>query len=164
MHFWTRDKLRSCIKSIKIPAPGADHRVHKGLNNAIEVSHRPTRKREKIFGRFKSHRQAPRFLSAPDHPLVAASSYCWAVDQAPTATPVAMRSASGAITPPKWRHNTQSSPMLHNRPPTTRQYQLDRKTGCTNHKYCPSCEQRGITRKQLNAFGVQDNENDDDHS
>jgi len=30
------------------------------------VSHRPTRKREKIFGRFKSHRQAQRFLSAHD--------------------------------------------------------------------------------------------------
>ena len=88
MHFWTRDKLRSCIKPIKIPAPGADHRVHKGLNNAIEVSHRPTRKREKIFGRFKSHRQAPRFLSAPDHPLVSASSYCWAVIKLPPPRPL----------------------------------------------------------------------------
>jgi hypothetical protein len=29
-------------------------------------SHRPPRKREKIFGRFKSHRQAQRFLSAQD--------------------------------------------------------------------------------------------------
>ena len=60
------DKLRSYIKPIKILAPDADHRAHKGLNNAIEVSHRPTRKREKIFGRFKSHRQAQRFLSAHD--------------------------------------------------------------------------------------------------
>ena len=56
------DKLRSYIKPIKTLAPNADHRAHKGLNNAIEVSHRPTRKREKIFGRFKSHRQAQRFL------------------------------------------------------------------------------------------------------
>ncbi len=46
--------------------PDADHRTHKGLNNAIEISHRPTRKRENIFGRFKSHRQAQRFLSALD--------------------------------------------------------------------------------------------------
>ena len=60
------DKLRSYIKPIKTLAPGADHRAHKGLNNAIEVSHRPTRKREKIFGRFKSHRQVQRFLSAHD--------------------------------------------------------------------------------------------------
>ena len=60
------DKLRSYIKPIKTITPDADHRAHKGLNNAIEVSHRPTRKREKIFGRFKSHRQAQRFLSAHD--------------------------------------------------------------------------------------------------
>jgi putative transposase len=60
------DKLRSSFKPIKTLAPDADHRAHKGLNNAIEGSHRPTRKREKIFGRFKSHRQAQRFLSAHD--------------------------------------------------------------------------------------------------
>jgi putative transposase len=58
--------LRSYIKPIKTLVPDADHRVHKGLNNVIEVSHRPTRKREKIIGRFKSHRQAQRFLSAHD--------------------------------------------------------------------------------------------------
>ena len=60
------DKLRSYIKPISALASQADHRAHKGLNNAIEVSHRPTRKREKIFGRFKSHRQAQRFLSSHD--------------------------------------------------------------------------------------------------
>jgi len=60
------DKLRSYIKPIKTLAPDADHRAHKGLNNAIEVSHRPTRKREKIFGGFKSQRQAQRFLSGHD--------------------------------------------------------------------------------------------------
>lgn len=35
-------------------------------NNAIEVSHRPMRKREKMFGRFKSARQAQSFLFAHD--------------------------------------------------------------------------------------------------
>ena len=60
------DKLRSYIKPVQTQAPNADHRARKGLNNAIEVSHRPTRKREKIMGRFKSHRQAQRFLSAHD--------------------------------------------------------------------------------------------------
>ena len=60
------DKLRSYIKPTKTLAPNADHRAHKGLNNAIEVSHRPTRKREKVMGRFKSHRQAQRFLFAHD--------------------------------------------------------------------------------------------------
>jgi putative transposase len=38
----------------------------KGLNKPIEGSHRPTRRREKITGRFKSARQALRFLSAHD--------------------------------------------------------------------------------------------------
>ncbi len=56
--------LRSYIKPVKTLAPDADHRTREGFNNAIEVSHRPAREREKIFGRFKSHRQAQRFLSA----------------------------------------------------------------------------------------------------
>ena len=60
------DKLQSYTKPIKELAPHADHRAHKGLNNPIENSHRLTRKREKLFGRFKSHRQAQRFLSAHD--------------------------------------------------------------------------------------------------
>ena len=60
------DKLRSYIKPIARQAPGADHRAHKGLNTRIEGSHRPTRRREKIMGRFKSPRQAQRFLAAHD--------------------------------------------------------------------------------------------------
>jgi putative transposase len=60
------DKLRSYIKPIRKLAGGADHRAHKGLNNRIEGSHRPTRKREKLMGRFKSLRQAQRFLAAHD--------------------------------------------------------------------------------------------------
>ncbi|MCE5975216.1 IS6 family transposase [Sinirhodobacter sp. WL0062] len=60
------DKLRSYIKSIRNLAGCADHRAHKGLNNRIEGSHRPTRKRERLMGRFKSPRQALRFLAAHD--------------------------------------------------------------------------------------------------
>ncbi|MCZ4256998.1 IS6 family transposase [Sulfitobacter sp. G21635-S1] len=60
------DKLRNYFKPIRDLAPGADHRAHKGLNNRIEGSHRPTRKREKLMGRFKSPRQAQRFLAAHD--------------------------------------------------------------------------------------------------
>jgi putative transposase len=60
------DKLCSYIKPIRTLAAGAEHRAHKGLTNAVEVSHRSTRKREKIFGRFKSPRQAQRFLAAHD--------------------------------------------------------------------------------------------------
>jgi len=60
------DKLRSYIKPIRLEMPGTDHRAHKGLNNRIEGAHRPTRRREKIMGRFKSPRQAQRFLEAHD--------------------------------------------------------------------------------------------------
>lgn len=60
------DKLRSYTKHVRSLAPNADHRAHKGLNHRIENSHRPTRKRKKIMGRFKSLRQAQRFLSAHD--------------------------------------------------------------------------------------------------
>ncbi len=60
------DKLRSYIKPIRQLAPDADHRAHKGINNRIEGSHRPTRKREKLMGRFKSPRQPQRFLAVHD--------------------------------------------------------------------------------------------------
>ena len=42
------------------------------INNAIEVAHRRTRRREKIFGRPKSHRHAQRYLSVygPDQPHI----------------------------------------------------------------------------------------------
>jgi putative transposase len=43
-----------------------DHRQHKGLNNRAENSHQPTRRRERIMTRFKSARQAQRFLSVHD--------------------------------------------------------------------------------------------------
>lgn len=60
------DKLRNYFKPVHDCAPGADHRAHKGLNNLIEGSHRPTRRRENIMGRFKSPRQVQRFLAAHD--------------------------------------------------------------------------------------------------
>jgi putative transposase len=46
--------------------PGVEHRRHKGLNNRVENSHQPTRRRERQMKRFKSARQAQRFLSAHD--------------------------------------------------------------------------------------------------
>lgn len=61
-----KDKLKGYFIPIRELAPGADHRAHKGLNNRIEGSHRPTRKREKLMGRFKSPKQAQRFLAAHD--------------------------------------------------------------------------------------------------
>ena len=46
--------------------PGVEHRQHKGLNNRAENSHQPTRRRERQMKRFKSARQAQRFLSVHD--------------------------------------------------------------------------------------------------
>lgn len=60
------DKLRSYGAALRKLGLAMDHRAHKGLNNRIEGSHRQTRKREKIQGRFKSARQAQRFLAVHD--------------------------------------------------------------------------------------------------
>lgn len=60
------DKLRSYGAAKRELTPGIEHRQHKGLNNKAEVSHRQTRKREKIFGRFKSPKQTQMFLAAHD--------------------------------------------------------------------------------------------------
>lgn len=57
------DKLLSYGAAKADIAPGVEHPQHKGLNNRVEVSHRHTRRREKIMGRFKSSGQAQRFLS-----------------------------------------------------------------------------------------------------
>ena len=43
-----------------------EHRQHKSLNNRAENSHQPIRRRERIMKRFKSARQAQRFLSVHD--------------------------------------------------------------------------------------------------
>src|SRR5215217_6425697 len=58
------DKLASYPAARKELMPGVEHRRHKGLNNRAENSHQPTRRRERQIKRFKSPRQAQRFLSA----------------------------------------------------------------------------------------------------
>ncbi|MFL5662067.1 MAG: IS6 family transposase [Ktedonobacteraceae bacterium] len=58
------DKLRSYGAAKREILPGVEHRQHKGLNNRAENSHQPTRLREKKMRRFKSTKQAQRFLSA----------------------------------------------------------------------------------------------------
>jgi len=60
------DKLASCGAAKREIMPGLEHRQHKGLNNRAENSHQPTRRRERQMKRFKSPRQAQRFLSAHD--------------------------------------------------------------------------------------------------
>ena len=64
------DKLGSYAAAKAKIAPGVEHRRHKGINNAAEASHRHSRRREKIMGRFKSPRQAQRFLSVHDQTAV----------------------------------------------------------------------------------------------
>ncbi len=58
------DKLKSYGAAKREILPGVEHRQHKGLNNRAENSHQPTRLREKKMRRFKSAKQAQRFLSA----------------------------------------------------------------------------------------------------
>jgi putative transposase len=60
------DKLKSYAVALRDDCPGAGHRAHKGLNNRAEASHRHTRRREKIMGRFKSAGHAQRFLATHD--------------------------------------------------------------------------------------------------
>ena len=60
------DKLASYGAAKGEVMPSVEHRKHKGLNNRAENSHQPTRRRERQMKRFKSARQAQRFLSAHD--------------------------------------------------------------------------------------------------
>jgi putative transposase len=58
------DKLKSYEAAKRDILPKVEHRQSRYLNNRIEVSHQPTRRRERQMRRFKSIRQAQRFLSA----------------------------------------------------------------------------------------------------
>ena len=58
------DTLKSYATAKRELLPGVEHRQHKGLNNRAENSHQSTRLREKKMRRFKSAKQAQRFLSA----------------------------------------------------------------------------------------------------
>jgi putative transposase len=60
------DKLSSYNAAKGKVMPSVEHRKHKGLNNRAENSHQPTRRRERQMKRFKSARQAQRFLSTHD--------------------------------------------------------------------------------------------------
>ncbi len=57
------DKLRSYAAAKRESLPGVEHRQSRYLNNRAEVSHQPTRRRERQMQRFKSARHAQRFLS-----------------------------------------------------------------------------------------------------
>ena len=58
------DKLRSYDAAKRKTLPGVEHRQSRYLNNRAEVSHQPTRRRERQMQRFKSPRHAQQFLSS----------------------------------------------------------------------------------------------------
>ena len=57
------DKLKSYAVAKRNVLPRIEHRQSKYLNNRAEVSHQPTRRRERQMQRFKSARHAQQFLS-----------------------------------------------------------------------------------------------------
>jgi putative transposase len=57
------DKLKSYAAAKRDFLPGVEHRQSRYLNNRAEVSHQPTRRRERHMQRFKSARHAQRFLT-----------------------------------------------------------------------------------------------------
>lgn len=60
----TRKLLRAIFReTTEEILPGVEHRQHKRINNRAENSHQPTRQQEKQMRKFKSPKQAQRFLS-----------------------------------------------------------------------------------------------------
>ena len=57
------DKLRSYSAARRNTMPSVVHDTSRYANNRAELSHQPTRERERQMGRFKSARQAQRFLT-----------------------------------------------------------------------------------------------------
>ncbi len=57
------DKLRSYGVAHRELMPEANHDTSQYANNRAELSHQPTRLRERVMRRFKSKKQAQRFLS-----------------------------------------------------------------------------------------------------
>lgn len=58
------DKLKSYAAAKEKIMPGVEHRQRKGLTNRAELSHQPTRQRERQMRCYKSARYVQRFLSA----------------------------------------------------------------------------------------------------
>ncbi|MCZ6675698.1 MAG: DDE-type integrase/transposase/recombinase, partial [Candidatus Poribacteria bacterium] len=57
------DKLRSYSAAHRTTLPSVQHCTKQYANNRAEVSHQPTRQRERHMRRFKSPRQVQQFLS-----------------------------------------------------------------------------------------------------
>ena len=63
-HVVVTNKLKSYGAATQEILPGAEHRQSRYLNNRAEVSHQPTRRRERRMQLFKSARHARWFLSS----------------------------------------------------------------------------------------------------
>ena len=59
------DKLKSFSAALRTTMPSVNHDTERHANNRAEVSHQPTRQRERQMRRFKSPRQAQLFLFGP---------------------------------------------------------------------------------------------------
>ena len=57
------DKLKSYGAARRMEMPSVEHNTARYSNNRAEVSHQPTRQRERQMRRFKSAGQAQQFLS-----------------------------------------------------------------------------------------------------
>ena len=62
-HVIVTDKLRSYAAAKREILPGVEHRQSRYLNKRAEMSHQPTRRRERQMQRFKPARHALRFFS-----------------------------------------------------------------------------------------------------
>ena len=60
---WLHHAFSLSFRNVEL-LPDVEHRQSRYLNNRAENSHRPTRRRERQMQRFKSPRQAQRFLFA----------------------------------------------------------------------------------------------------
>ena len=75
------DKLKSYAAAKREILPRVEHRQSRYLNNRAEVSHQPTRRRERQMKRFKSARHAQRFPLNPQpdpqpFPALPSSPHC----------------------------------------------------------------------------------------
>ncbi len=59
----TTDKLRSYSAALKVIGSSIPHDIDQYKNNIVEISHQPTRQRERQMRKFKSPGQAQRFLA-----------------------------------------------------------------------------------------------------
>jgi putative transposase len=106
------DKLRSYGAAKKEVMPDVDHRQHKGLNNRVETSHKPTRRRERVMQRFKSPHHAQRFCAAHDQINTIFRPRRHLLSANTTATQEAMPSTFGRTSPTNSARHKSANKLL----------------------------------------------------